>query len=70
MLTGCRAATWPGDCSVYRERLGVIGFIINGGIDMKSKFSVTYIIESLKPFESLVWFTICSAIVVFRISLH
>jgi len=37
---------------------------------MKSKYRLSYIIEGLKPFESLVWFTICSAIVVFRINLH
>ncbi len=37
---------------------------------MKSKLNVAYIVECLKPFESLVWFTICSAIVVIRINLQ
>ena len=37
---------------------------------MKSKLSLTDIVNYLKPFESLVWFAICSALIVFRVNLH
>ena len=37
---------------------------------MKSKYNLTHVISYLKQFESLVWFAICSALIVFRFNLN